>query len=634
MSRDMAATRRALIEGSPVTVTVNRPGLSRELSDATPALPRLVGLDGLRAFAVVAVVLYHAGVAWIPGGFLGVDIFFVLSGFLITSLLLVELDRSGRVEFGRFYLRRARRLLPALMAVLLVTGLLVATIAYDAAGTFRRDLPGALLYFSNWSYILTDTSYFEAIGRPPLLGHLWSLAVEEQFYLVWPVICFLLYRWRGARMVGRVALGAALASALAMAVVSVVTGWPAAGDPSRLYFGTDTHAMGILLGAALAVVWRPGSTAPVLPRQAQAVISAAGVLALVLLTWVMTHLGESSTALYRGGFLVVAGLSAVVVAAASHRGVPFGGWLGTRPMRWVGERSYGIYLWHWPLFLVTRPGVDLPFEGTPALVLRLALLLGVAEVSYRYLELPVRQGGVGRWWKRLRAGQVRAPSRNEWVAIGAASLVLVGAGYRVAVAPSATEQAAALEQALGAPTAQAGPGAAMATELERQREAEGIDPRTRITAFGDSVLIGAERSLEEDTFKVDLYASIGRQAGGVESAIRKVTAAEGLRPRVLIHVGTNGNLTEQELHGMLDAVRSADRVVVATIRVPRPWQDRNNEVIANVAADYPNVVVADWHGASEGHRDWFVKDGVHLTPTGAKHYNALVAQAFEVPVKP
>jgi peptidoglycan/LPS O-acetylase OafA/YrhL len=614
-----------------VTVTVSRPDLPRVRPRIAPALPRLGGLDGLRAFAVLAVVAYHADVEWAPGGFLGVDVFFVLSGFLITSLLLVELDRSGRVDLGRFYLRRARRLLPALLAVLVVTGLMVASVAYDAAGTFRRDLPGVLAYVSNWSYILTDTSYFEAIGRPPMLAHLWSLAVEEQFYLIWPLVCLLLYRWRGARLVGRVALGAALASALAMAVASVVTGWPAAGDPSRLYFGTDTHAMGILLGAALAVVWRPGNTAPVLPRSARVVISAAGVVALGLLTVVMTHVGESSAGLYRGGFLGVAVLAAVVVASASHRGAPFGVWLGNRPMRWIGVRSYGIYLWHWPLFLVTRPGVDLPFEGGPALMLRMALLIGVAELSYRYLELPVRRGALGRWWARLRAGHLAVPTRNQWIAVATAAALLVAAGWRIAVAPGPAAQAAALDEAL---TAGPAPTGGLGAEFERQRGAEGLDPRTRITAFGDSVLIGAERTMEDDTFKVDLYAGIGRQAGGVESSIRTVAAAGDLRPRVLIHVGTNGNLTEDELDGMLDAVTGAQRVVLTTIRVPRPWQDRNNEVITKVAATYPNVVVADWHGTSEGHRDWFVTDGVHLTATGAKNYNALIARTFGVPVQP
>ncbi len=375
-----------------------------------PALPHLVGLDGLRAVAVIAVVLYHADVAWIPGGFLGVDVFFVLSGFLITSLLLVELDRSGGIDFKNFYIRRARRLLPALFAVLAVTAVLVATVAYDGAAGFRRDLPGALFYYSNWLSIFTQTSYFEFIGRPPMLKHLWSLAVEEQFYIFWPAIALFAYRLRGARAVGLVALGRGAAVDAGHDDRLVRRRHARGGRSEPLYFGTDTHAMGVCVGAALAVVWRPGRTSPVLARQARMVITGAGVAGLLLLVLMFTGLGEFSTFLYRGGFLVVALVSAVVVAASSHRGVLFGTWLGMRPMRWVGERSYGIYLWHWPLFLVTRPGVDIPVDGIVALVLRVAMLLGIAELSYRYLEMPVRRGALARGWRRVRDGELPQPS--------------------------------------------------------------------------------------------------------------------------------------------------------------------------------------------------------------------------------
>jgi peptidoglycan/LPS O-acetylase OafA/YrhL len=623
-----------------VTLTRARPQVG------SPGLPTMMGLDGLRAVAVAAVVLYHADVAWIPGGFLGVDVFFVLSGFLITSLLLVELERTRRLDLGRFYLRRARRLLPALFAVLVVTGLLVATVAYDVAAAYRRDLPGALLYFSNWSAIVTDTSYFEFIGRPTMLQHLWSLAVEEQFYLLWPVLCWVLFRWGGARRVGQVALIGALLSTLAMAVGSVMTGMPLQADPSRLYYGTDTHAMGVLLGAALAVVWRPGRTSPVLRRQAQVVITLGGILGLVLLGWAFTALGEYSTFLYRGGFLLVAGTSALVVAAASHRGVPFGAWLGNRPMRWLGRRSYGVYLWHWPLFLVTRPGVDIPLDGPAALVARLALLLGVAELSYRYLELPVRQGVLGRWWSAVRLGGVARPSRAS--AVAAVAVLLVGAGsvWRIAGAPAP----AAAEFPVAAPV----PAGELAAPLERDLErraaalaAVGVtssgsstgsrvpsSARTKISAFGDSVLLGATPTLEARTFDVDLHARVGRQARAVEDSIRDVTKAGDLRPRVLIHTGTNGIVTSDELHGMLDAAKSADRVVISTVQVPRRWAAPNNTTIRKVAAAYDNAVVADWAKVSDGHREFFVKDGVHLTPLGAEQYNALIARAFGVATDP
>ncbi|HSO03643.1 MAG TPA: acyltransferase family protein [Candidatus Limnocylindrales bacterium] len=592
-----------------------------------PALPHLVGLDGLRAVAVIAVVLYHADVAWIPGGFLGVDVFFVLSGFLITSLLLVELDRTGGLDFKNFYVRRARRLLPALFAVLGVTALLVATVAYDGAAAFRRDLPGALFYYSNWLSILTETSYFEFIGRPPMLKHLWSLAVEEQFYIFWPAIALFAYRWRGARAVGLVALGGALLSTLAMTLGSFLGDMPGAADPSRLYFGTDTHAMGVFIGAALAVVWRPGRTSPVLPRQARLVITGAGVAALVLLVAMFTMLGEFSTFLYRGGFLVVALVSAVVVAAASHRGTPFGRWLGMRPMRWVGERSYGIYLWHWPLFLVTRPGADIPVDGALALVLRVTLLLGIAELSYRYVEMPVRRGALARAWQRVRDGELPQPSPALLAAVAAVAILVMFTGFRVVTAPAPASAAGMTAEQYAALAPARAP---LERDFARIAAAEELDPRAKVTAFGDSVMLGASGALESDTFNVDLHAKVATQATDVLDAITSQVSSGQLRDTVILHVGNNGIVTEEQLRGMLAALSGAQKVVLVNVRVPRPWMKPNNELISSVAPDYPNVTVADWAKASEENRDYMVKDGVHLTSAGAEVYTRIIAEAAGV----
>ena len=590
-----------------------------------PALPHLVGLDGLRAVAVIAVVLYHADVVWLPGGFLGVDVFFVLSGFLITSLLLVELDRTGGIDFKNFYVRRARRLLPALFAVLAVTAVLVATIAYDGAAGFRRDLPGALFYFSNWLNIFTDTSYFEFIGRPPMLKHLWSLAVEEQFYIFWPAIALVAYRARGARAVGWVALAGAVLSTLAMTVGSIVGDMPGSADPSRLYFGTDTHLMGVSVGAALAVLWRPGRTSPVLARQARVVISAAGVAALLVLVLMFMNIGEFSTFLYRGGFLVVALVSAVVVAAASHRGVPFGRWLGMRPMRWIGERSYGIYLWHWPLFLVTRPGVDIPVDGALALALRVALLLGVAELSYRYLEMPIRRGVLKRTWQRFQEGSLPQPSREVVAGVIAVAVLLMFSGFRVATAPAQAVGGGAVSSQQLAALAPA--RAPLERDLIRMAAAEDLDPRTKVTAFGDSVMLGASGALEGQDFNLDLHAKVATQASTLQESIARQVASGGIRDTVLLQVGNNGIVTEDQLRGMLDELSVVPRVVLVNVRVPRPWMDPNNAVIGSVAPDYPNVVLVDWAEASADHRDYMVKDGVHLTSKGAQVYTRLIARA-------
>jgi hypothetical protein len=460
-----------------------------------------------------------------------------------------------------------------------------------------------------------------------MLKHLWSLAVEEQFYIFWPAIALFAYRWRGARAVGLVALGGAVLSTLAMLTGSIIGDMPAAADPSRLYFGTDTHAMGVCVGAALAVIWRPGRTSPVLAGQARGVISAAGVVGLLLLVAMFMGLGEFSTFLYRGGFLVVALVSAVVVAAASHRGVPFGTWLGIRPMRWIGERSYGIYLWHWPLFLVTRPGVDIPLDGVPALLARLALLLGIAELSYRYVEMPVRRGAMARVWRRVRDGELPQPSRVVLASGVAVALLVSFTGFRVLTAPApAVAGGLSAEQLSALPPARA----PLEKDFARMAAADEMDPRAKVTAFGDSVMLGAAGTLESETFNLDLHAKVATQAADVVASISDQVAAGQLRDTVVLHVGNNGIVTEEQLRAMLDQLSGAQKVVLVNVRVPRPWMKPNNALIASVATDYPNVVVADWAKASKGNRDYMVSDGVHLTGKGAQAYTRVIAEAAGV----
>jgi len=385
--------------------------------------------------------------------------------------------------------------------------------------------------------------------------------------------------------------------------------------------------MGVLVGAALAVVWRPGRTSPVLPRQARLVITGAGVAGLLLLLVMFTRLGEFSTFLYRGGFLGVALVSAVVVAAASHRGVLFGRWLGMRPMRWVGERSYGIYLWHWPLFLVTRPGGDIPVDGVLALIVRLTLLLGIAEVSYRYLEMPVRRGALARAWRRLRDGDLPQPSPTLLAGVAAVALLVMFTGFRVVTAPA---PAAAVGMTAEQFAALAPARAPLERDFARMAAAENLDPRAKVTAFGDSVMLGASGALEGDTFNLDLHAKVATQAVDVLAAISSQVSSGQLRDTVILHVGNNGIVTEEQLRGMLAALSGAQKVVLVNVRVPRAWMKPNNELISSVAGDYPNVTVADWAKASEDHRDFMVKDGVHLTGRGAEVYTRIIAEAAGV----
>ncbi len=386
--------------------------------------PYLPGLDGLRALAVIAVLLYHADLQWIPGGFLGVEVFFVISGYLITGLLLAEWRGHGRIDLKAFWLRRARRLLPALY-LLLGGAMLYATVSlYNEVASLRGDVLAALAYVTNWYLIFTEKSYFEAVGRPSLLRHLWSLAVEEQFYVFWPILIALgMSYWRRRRVLAAV-LGGAVASTLWMAYL-----YQPNLDPSRVYYGTDTRAAGFLIGCALAFVWAPDvlrARARSYTTRDKALVQGMGVVALVALLALFAYSTEYSPFLYYGGFAIVALVTAALIAAVVHPAAGLlSATLGWGILRWIGLRSYGIYLWHWPIYMVTRPQLDVMLEGLPLLGMRVGVTLILAELSYRLVETPIRRGALGRSWNRLRAatGRERTTLALRWAgALGAVAV--------------------------------------------------------------------------------------------------------------------------------------------------------------------------------------------------------------------
>lgn len=611
----------------------------------------LPGLDGLRAIAIIGVLLYHAGIDWVPGGFLGVDVFFVLSGFLITSLILEEYDRAGRIDFKRFYIRRARRLLPAVFVLLIAVGIAVLLFYRDALSAFREDALATLLYVNNWWYIVVDQSYFESTGRPPLLKHLWSLSVEEQFYLIWPAITVLLVRRGGRPLVRRIAIFLALASTAWMAYLAIRGGYPIDADPSRAYFGTDSHMMGLVMGAALATMWRPGRLSANIPRGVQILITAIGAAMIAVIAGFYFFVGEFTPWLYRGGFLALAVFTAVLIAAATHPASPLGALLGVGVLRYLGRRSYGIYLWHWPIFMVTRPGIDVSWSEPVAFVARLAVTLVVAEASYRLVEMPIRRGALGKAWHAARSGT--AHSLRALVTLATAGLAAVLAGV-VAIAlifsPGEGRDAIPADVAEAMGIADDGP---LVVSIDDERDPlagpegsattpagdadEPVAPEPAIeeiraengtvSVIGDSVVLGARNSITDAIPGAKVDAEVSRMPGAFTGRVKKLNRRDKLANIVVLHPATNGVLTEEIMRNTLNPLRDYERVVVVNASVPRSWEKPNNRIIRDVVSDYPNVVMADWNERANGQRDYFVSDGVHLTPTGASAFADLIKQA-------
>ena len=433
-------------------------------------------LDGLRALAVAGVICYHGSLPWAGGGFLGVDAFFVLSGFLITTLLLREWrssgdpaarDPGGRIDLKGFWTRRARRLLPALLLVLGAVALYAAIVAApDELRTIRGDGIASLFYVANWRFILSGQSYFAQFGAPSPLRHFWSLAIEEQFYLLWPLIVFGILRWRrgSVRSLAVFAAVAATASAVLMWIL-----YTPGQDPSRVYYGTDTRASSLLVGALLAMLMLRRPT--VEHRGARWTLHAAAIGAAALLGYWWSTATEHSDWLYRGGFVIAAVLVAIVIASVTqpNRG-PLGRALSVKPLRFIGMISYGLYLWHWPVFIALSP-TRVPFDGYELFGIRVAATFAIAVLSYYAVEMPIRRGALSRL--RLKKLRVR-PTVVTPVAVAA---VMGAVLFTTAGAPGAPIEVSAAE--VTAPKVQTGTSASAVDPATA--------PPTRILLVGDSV---------------------------------------------------------------------------------------------------------------------------------------------------
>ena len=606
---------------------------------------RLPGLDGLRGIAVLAVIIYHADVSLLVGGFLGVDVFFVLSGFLITALLIDELTRTNTVDRARFYIRRIRRLMPALFLVLFFSVLVSGLFVLDAAYHVRRDLPWAITFVLNWSYLFFEQSYFVNISRPPLLQHLWSLSVEEQFYVIWPIMLIGLYKVKIGNLTPRVKIFTAstvlaITSTAWMIHLSVSNGFPIPNDPSRVYFGTDTHAMGLLVGCAAAALWRSDRLNERLTPDRAAAMNGVGILSIAGLAYFFVFVSELNEFLYRGGFLVLSILTATLVIVAAHPGLKFGSRLGNPILKWFGDRSYGIYLWHWPIFVLMRSGIDIQLPDPIAFVLKIAIVLVVADLSYRFVEMPVRQGAIGSRLSVWRAAGVPRPQARTLLTTAVTVLVLsaslVGM-YRVPVPDAGNltgiggitaideDPVTAVEPAdapVGDPLINAQQAATVQTEIQAK-----IPP----VVFGDSVVLGARESLKAVMGEISIDAAVSRQPEAIAERIRARRDERRLGPDVVIHMGTNGIVQEEDLKPILEELRDRNRVVVVNVRVPRVWMKPTNEMISSLVGQYPNVRLADWNAVSKGKKGYFAPDGVHLTKTGAEVFGNLVNDTLRSP---
>jgi peptidoglycan/LPS O-acetylase OafA/YrhL len=570
-------------------------------------------IDGLRAIAVIAVMLYHLGVSWIPGGFLGVDLFFVISGYVITRLLLDSIQERGGLDLRDFYLARIRRLLPPLVFMIVTTSIFIGLWAPDTTKKFLTDAPFSLTGAMNWWLVFNHQDYFEASGRPPLLQHTWSLAVEAQFYLLWPLILLVVLKYLGKKLIPAAALIIAATSGVTLMFVSFQLDAANSSKVSHVYFGTDTHSIGLFLGAALAVSWIPQNFNLQVTRRAQDFIDGIGVFGFIGILSTFLLIDETKPTLYKIAFPLAGLFGTAILISIVHPASRFAPLLRNKALLWIGERSYAIYLWHWVIFQVSRPQVDIDGEDWALFTLRILVVLALADISLRLVELPIRSGAVAYWFKgmRYRTPEVRKRQKGL-VAISISTTLLLSSLVSAYALIDTSEKNRAVKESI----------AEASRPVKTEISAVG---KTGIWVTGDSVILGIRHEIEARNPITLINARVGRQAPELLEVIQK-DASAAIGSPIVFNLGNNNALTREQVVAIFEAIETAPLRIVVNTAVPRPWKESNNALIEEVASGYPNTHVIRWDQISMGHPEYFAPDGIHLVPAGVRAYVAAIEE--------
>lgn len=616
----------------------------------------ITGFDGIRTLAVLGVIIYHLAPSTLQGGYLGVPIFFVVSGYLITYLLIQEWDRTHTIDIWGFYGRRLKRLYPALVTMILATTAYITLFQRELLVNIRRTVLTNLIYGYNWFEINHGQSYFDRFSGESPFTHLWSLSIEGQFYLVWPlvVLALLLFvKKQGRALV--ILLAAAVASAVAMALLYNPQ------NTNRVYYGTDTRMFAILIGAAMAFVWPAHRLSADVTRAHRLVMDGLGGASLLALIYLFFNMNGQAASTYRGGMFWFTVLSGILVGTVAHPGSDMNRILSNPVFSYVGQRSYGIYLYQFPVMIFYESRVNIGNHPLFNALVEVALIMVATELSYRWIERPLRHYHYGRFTHDVVAF-FKQPDAHRLASslgvIGALLFGLTAVGFMqqpAAAKPTALQQTITQRQAAAKKknTEAAKKQKALAKEASKRKHDKavafsklsktdqdtaktyGLTPeevvtskQTPLTAIGDSVLLDDSGDLQKVFPGAIVDGKVGRQAADVKDVVTSLGQQGQLAKNVLVNIGTNGYITPEQAKDIVEAIGPNHEIFWVTAHVPtREWQNSVNRRIQKTADAYKNVHIVDWYSTAKGKDKWFVSDHVHPNNRGNRHYTSLIAKA-------
>ncbi|MGX7111862.1 acyltransferase family protein [Gemella cuniculi] len=595
----------------------------------------LPSIDSLRAIAVIAVIIYHIDVNYLPGGFLGVDLFFVLSGYLISSLIIKEYKKTGTLNLYNFYVRRARRLLPAVYFMITIVLVFITLFNGVLLRKSHLDAVFGYVYSSNWWYIFHKLNYFDTFGAQSPFKHLWSLAIEEQFYMFFPLI-FLLFNRKVKNKEGSYALNNNFKYIiLGLIFISLVVHIVLfdINNISRIYFGTDTRAFSLLVGVIGAIIYPIDKLFQKVTLKENIIYSLISMVSLVIFVLIMIFTSEYNTWLYRGGFLLVAVLALIIIISSGHQNTMFSRILSFKPLVFIGKISYSLYLWHFPIVVLTTPVSEI---GSPKLIyvfLRIILIVLVASISYIFVEMPIRRLGFNNYINLLykKICKLKLSTRRSITASFGVIMILFAMGMFGKGIPFIST--AFVQEMDGNRENQFITNDRTQDSNEKRTDKNNNEKKySSLIILGDSLTVDIGEKVKEKYPGAIIDGKVSRQLTAASSAADSYIKYNSENTAVVFQLGTNGPFTENQADELVKKFDKSD-IYFVNIKVPRAWEKNVNSTLENIKQKYSNVTVIDWYSIANEHSEYFEPDKVHLNKNGIEEMTNLISQSFKYPIE-